>query len=284
MSLPVLLTVDGLTDIGNRRQNNEDAWWAGQLGGSHAFMKRGEAPMRFDLASGPLLMLVSDGVGGANAGEVASQMAAKGVSDELCRSRLALANAESAKGAIDRAIRLANDAIVSKSREPGFDGMGATLSLLCFSSDMKARWGQAGDSRIYVYRHGHLHQISRDHSPVGRLRHEGKISEAEARVHPLRNQIDQSLGDPIKLFEPETGEEALGPGDLFLVCSDGVNDGLWDREIAETLAGVRSGAEVRLVLESLVGKAKAASGRDNITAVLGLVEQDKRSFWSRLRH
>jgi len=162
--------------------------------------------------------------------------------------------------------------------------MGATLSLLCFSSDMKARWGQAGDSRIYVYRHGHLHQISRDHSPVGRLRHEGKISEAEARVHPLRNQIDQSLGDPIKLFEPETGEEALGPGDLFLVCSDGVNDGLWDREIAETLAGVRSGAEVRLVLESLVGKAKAASGRDNITAVLGLVEQDKRSFWSRLRH
>jgi serine/threonine protein phosphatase PrpC len=130
MPQPLILTVDGLTDIGNRRQNNEDAWWAGQLDGPFAFMERSTEPMRLDVAAGPVLMLVSDGVGGANAGEVASQMAAKEISAELARTKAFVMLAASAKDAISKAIILGNDAVTAKSKEPGFDGMGATLSLL----------------------------------------------------------------------------------------------------------------------------------------------------------
>jgi len=229
-------------------------------------------------------MLVSDGVGGANAGEVASQMAAKGIPDELGKAQPVFADLKSARESIERSVRKANGEITMKSKEAGFEGMGATLSLVCFCTGGAAVWMQAGDSRIYVFRRGQLRQISRDHSPVGRMRHEGKISEEEARVHPLRNQIDQSLGDPMKLFEPETGEEPVVAGDVFLVCSDGISDGLWDRQIAEVLSSVKSKVSVRPAVEKLVSSAKAASGRDNLTAVLGYVGHGKRSLLGMLRN
>jgi protein phosphatase len=268
------LYFDGLTDIGVRRLNNEDAWWIGELGGTHCFMEPGPAPLCVNLDAGSprALLLVSDGVGGANAGEVASQMAVSLISGELDRVRDTLAEAKIAREAILTAICSANAAIKDKASTPEFDGMGATLSLLCFFGRAEACWGQAGDSRIYVCHHGRLRQISRDQSPVGRLRQDGKISEAEARHHPLRNQIDQSLGDPSNLFQPDTGIERISPGDVFLLCSDGLSDGLWDREIEEVLVKVRVPADVRPAVQQLVGSAKKASGRDNITAVLALVE------------
>ena len=291
MDPKLTLYMDGLTDIGVRRLNNEDAWWIGQLGGEQCFMEPGPAPLRVPLeADGPrALLLVSDGVGGANAGEVASQMAVSLISGELSRARDAPVDARTAREEVLAALHAANTAIKAKAAAPEFDGMGATLSLLCFAGQTEACWGQAGDSRIYVFRQGRLRQISRDHSPVGRLRQEGKISEAEARQHPLRNQIDQSLGDPSSLFQPDAGIERIQPGDVFLLCSDGLSDGLWDREIGTMLAGVRSPADVRPVVQRLVGGAKKASGRDNITAVLALVESPgtesiaaKPRLWRRL--
>ena len=268
------LYFDGLTDIGVRRLNNEDAWWIGQLGREHSFMEPGPAPLHVFLGAGgaSALLLVSDGVGGANAGEVASQMAVNSISSELSHALATLADARTARRAILAALHAANTAIKAKAAAPEFDGMGATLSLLCFAGNAEACWGQVGDSRIYVCREGRLRQISRDHSPVGRLRQEGKISEAEARHHPLRNQIDQSLGDPSNLFQPDSGIERIYPGDVYLLCSDGLSDGLWDREIEEILAEVHTMAHVRPAVQRLVGRAKQASGRDNITAVLALVE------------
>jgi protein phosphatase len=274
MDSTLQLHIDGLTDIGVRRLNNEDAWWIGELGGGHCFMEPGPAPLCVDLATAgrQALLLVSDGVGGANAGEVASQMAVNLISGGLNHARDSLVEAQAAREAVLAALHAANTAITAKAAEPEFDGMGATLSLLCFAGGIEACWAQAGDSRIYVCRQGRLRQISRDQSPVGRLRQEGKITEAEARHHPLRNQIDQSLGDPSNLFQPDSGIERIHPGDVFLLCSDGLSDGLWDREIEEVLAGVRVPADVRPAVQRLVGGAKKASGRDNITAVLALVE------------
>ncbi len=273
MESKLYLFFDGLTDVGLRRLNNEDAWWIGELGGRHCFMEPGLAPLHVLLGSGgaPALLLVSDGVGGANAGEVASQMAVNSVSRELFRAPAALADAQTARQAIRAALQAANTTIIAQAASPEFDGMGATLSLLCFAGAREVCWGQLGDSRIYVCRQGQLRQISRDQSPVGRLRQEGKISEADARYHPLRNQIDQSLGEPSNQFRPDAGIESIQPGDVYLVCSDGLSDGLWDREIAEILAEVRTMADVRPAVQRLVGLAKQASGRDNITAVLGLV-------------
>jgi protein phosphatase len=241
------LHIDGLTDIGNSRRNNEDAWWAGQLGGRHLFMAAGPAPLALRLPGAPVLLLVSDGVGGANAGEVASQMAIQRITAELARTAGAWA-------------------------EPGLEGMGATLSLLCFASPGTAGWGQAGDSRLYLCRQGRLRQLSHDQSPVGRMRQRGEITEAEARLHPLRHQIDQGLGDPVATFQPEIGCETPQPGDVFLLCSDGLSDGLWDHQIAQTLAAVRRPPHVRPAVHLLVAQAKQTSGKDNITAVLALVE------------
>jgi protein phosphatase len=274
MDPELALHFDGLTDIGVRRFNNEDAWWIGELGKSHCFMEPGPAALRASLGleGSAALLLVSDGVGGANAGEVASQMAVNSISEELGRALPTLVDARTARRSVLASLHAANTAIKTKAAVPEFDGMGATLSMLCFAGKVEACWGQVGDSRIYVYREGRLRQISRDHSPVGRLRQEGKISEAEARHHPLRNQIDQSLGDPSNLFQPDSGIEKIRPGDVYLLCSDGLSDGLWDREIEEILAGVHTMADVRPAVQRLVGRAKQASGRDNITAVLALVE------------
>lgn len=268
----IALCLDGLTDVGNRRKNNEDAWWAGQLQGAFSFMEPSAAPLRCLLAQAPVLLLVSDGVGGANAGEVASQMTVSQISAELTSLAAVLRTPADILPAIRATLESTNSAITAKAAEPGFEGMGSTLSLLCFSEDGNVSWGQAGDSRIYVCRHGHLRQISHDHSPIGRMRQTGKLTEAEARVHPLRNQIDQSLGDPDTPFVPETGVEVCYQGDVFLLCSDGLSDGLWDREIEEVLARLRTPAEIRSAVQELVTKAKASSGRDNITAVLALVE------------
>ena len=293
MDSKISLLVDGTTDIGNRRQNNEDAWWAGQLGGAQFFMAPGPEPLRLATDRGPVLLMVSDGVGGANAGEVASQMAIRQISSDLTRDVAALAKTRTASDAILAAIKADDAAVTAKSAEPGFDGMGATLSLLCLSTAGIAFWGQAGDSRIYVCRGGKLRQFSHDHSPVGRMRQRGEITEAEARRHPLRNQIDMSLGNTDTPFQPETGIEQIFRGDVFLLCSDGLSDGLWDHEIEKLLAGVQAAADVRPTVLQLVASAKLASGRDNITAVIALVEDvapvsvpseagPKLSFWQRL--
>jgi protein phosphatase len=283
MSTTPVLCIDGLSDIGNRRQNNEDAWWIGQLGGACSFMVPGPTPLQVQVSQAPVLLLVSDGVGGANAGEVASQMTVSQISAELIPQAASMRDRTTILAAIRATLDSTNRAVTAKAAEPGFDGMGATLSLLCIGADAHAYWGQAGDSRIYLCRRGHLRQISHDHSPIGRMRQNGKLTEAEARVHPLRNQIDQSLGDPNAEFSPDTGSVPFHAGDLFLLCSDGLSDGLWDREIEEVLDRVRTPADVRPAVQGLIAKAKTASGRDNITAVLALIEAGPSPVSSRLR-
>jgi protein phosphatase len=260
--------IEGLSDVGKTRANNEDAWWAGRLAGGSAGASPAQFPLLCDVD--PALILVSDGVGGANAGETASRMAVTLVADGLAGAKEVLRPGGDC-AAILAAMKAANRAIFTKAAEPGFEGMAATLSALCIAGN-SAFWAQAGDSRIYVFRDGKLRQISHDHSPVGRMRQAGKITEAEARKHSLRNQIDMSLGDPPDIFQPDSGEEEARPGDLFLLCSDGLSDGLWDHEIAGTLAGLRGSGDLRQTVKRLVMNAKRSSGRDNITAVVALIE------------
>ena len=286
MDDPILLNIDGFTDIGNRRQNNEDSWWAGRPGGDFHTMDPGPEPLKLDAMEGPVLLIVSDGVGGASAGEVASHMAVSMVSEELGKTSADLKEATAARPVLVAALRVAHEAILLKANEPGFDGMGATLSLLCVTADGAACWAQAGDSRIYVFRAGRLRQISRDHSPVGRLKQQGLITEAEARKHPSRNQIDLSMGDRLNAFEPETGVEEVQAGDIFLLCSDGLSDGLWDHEIELALKGLNRAEDLRATVRGLVESAKKASGRDNITAVAAYAGTERKSAggWRRLFH
>ncbi len=216
--------------------------------------------------------MVSDGVGGTRAGEVASRMAVDGL--------LAFLSGELKRGpATDRRIML--DAIAREldrrlraaAQETGANGMGATLSVLWFEG-WQATWVQVGDSRIYRMRGGELRQISRDQSPVGRMRADGQLTEEEARAHPYRHMIDQCLGGAGPAVEPQTGQLEIAIGDLFLLCSDGLSDGLWDREIAGELAALQTDQSPAIVARTLVDKANAASGKDNITAVVARVEPE----------
>jgi PPM family protein phosphatase len=289
MASKISLCIDGRTDIGGR-PNNEDAWWAGQVNGAHLLMEPGQHPLTLSADLAPVLLVVSDGIGGSKAGEVASRMVVCTIPDELAREPGEGVPLRSPSVSILAAMDVADKAIKAKASEPGFEGMGATLSLLYFHGAARANWGQSGDSRTYVCRSGKLRQLSSDHSPVSRMRQCGEITEAEARRHPLRHEIDQSLGNPDGPFQPESGSWDVLAGDVFLVCSDGLSDGLWDQDIERILSEVRWPYDVRPSVNRLVDGAKRASGRDNITAVVALAgdrpqgsEEPMGSyFWRRL--
>jgi len=140
-------------------------------------------------------------------------------------------------------------------------GMGATLSLawlmpgaLCFC--------HIGDSRIYYLpAEGEMTQVTQDHSHVGWLRRKGEINERQARSHPMRSSLSKVLGGGQQTVDPQLGRVYCAPGDRFLICSDGLVDGLWDRRIAEMMTG-------DLDARPMVEEAVEESGRDNTTAVL----------------
>jgi protein phosphatase len=262
----------GISDIGNHRQNNEDAWWAGPLDAAGPSPKTTNPAFALSDASTPVLLIVSDGVGGSNAGEVASQMAVSQIPRELASRHPDWGNPVSAQEALMATLHATHHAIQKKSIDPGFGGMCTTVSLICLVGSNQLWWGQAGDSRIYLFRSGQLQQISRDHSPVGRMRQEGALTEAEARRHPLRNQIDQSLGDPHNAFAPDVACLEVQAEDVCLLCSDGLSDGVWERDIEQALNSVKSAGDVPEVTARLVEAANRASGRDNITVVVALLE------------
>jgi len=245
------------TDVGKRRQNNEDSSRGGRLG--------------VGTPHEGTLLVVSDGVGGLKAGEIASRLAVDNL-HALLGERLARETPPAdRRDWIDAAMRETDRRIRAAAQQPGMAGMGATLSLLWFE-DGNAWWGQAGDSRTYLFRDHVLRQLSHDQSPVGRLLAEGDLTEKDARVHPLRHVIDQCLGGSGAALDPQTGLLDLAAGDVFLLCSDGLSDGLWDHEIAGILKSAAAGEPPEAVARTLVNRANEASGKDNITAVVARVE------------
>ena len=142
--------------------------------------------------------------------------------------------------------------------------MGTTLSL-CWLTPGWLYFGHIGDSRIYhLPAAGGLLQLSHDHSHVGWLRRNGELNEREARLHPRRNVLHQALGAAHQFIEPQFGAIPCAPGDRFLLCSDGLTDGLWDAQIEEIIRTPGSGP----VAERLIAAALSASGKDNITALV----------------
>jgi len=148
-------------------------------------------------------------------------------------------------------------------------GMGATLSLSWFTPQWMY-FAHVGDSRIYYLPYdGALTQITHDHTHVGWLRRTGKINEREARTHPRRNALQQVVGAGHQFIDPHIGAVAHRPGDRFLLCSDGLIDGLWDRQVEELLrTPPLHPDDKRSVAQRLVEQSVQNSGRDNTTAVV----------------
>lgn len=235
--------VAGHSDIGHRRAHNEDAWWAGPLG------------------EGSWLLVVCDGLGGSNAGEVASATAV-----EALREALAGAGKPSA-ARLREAIFVANVAVKKRAMaSPDARDMGTTLTAAWISEE-SAVWGQVGDSRLFRLRGRQTVPLTPEHSMVGRMRRSGALSEAEARIHPRRAVIDQCLGEMLGEFLPETEAFDFRPGDALLLCSDGLTDGLAEAELAGYVDSVAS-SDASTVARALVDASVAASGRDNTTAIV----------------
>ncbi len=234
------------TDPGRVRANNEDA-------------------LAFDQAT--QLALLADGMGGYNAGEVASAMATALIKEELARGLLQAgpqATGAQVRRAIETSVAAANRAIFQAARSnPQYTGMGTTLVLGVFQPD-RLLLGHIGDSRCYRWRGQALVQLTRDHSLLQEQIDAGLLTPAQAATSPIKNWVTRALGVEAEV-RLELHEHPLAPGDLYLMCSDGLSDML----DAAAIAGIlHQGGSLAHLAQQLVGLANARGGRDNISVLL----------------
>jgi PPM family protein phosphatase len=208
------------------------------------------------------LFVVADGMGGAQAGEVASQLAIDAFQRELSVDA-------SPEQRLAERVREANRQIYERSRaESGREGMGTTLTA-AYLDDAELAIAHVGDSRAYLFRGGELTRLTQDHSLVDELVRRGKLTEEQAAEHPQRSIITRALG-PEPEVEVDTFTYPVRDGDLLLLCSDGLTSMISEEAIARVLASVESLPEAARVL---IAEANKAGGRDNITVVLFRVEE-----------
>ncbi len=203
---------------------------------------------------------VADGMGGHKAGDVASKMAVS-VVERLLRNQ-----APSPK-LLQSAIEEANALIYEEQlNNPDYSGMGTTMTLI-WEDDDRVLLGHVGDSRAYRVRKKSISQVSQDHSMVAEMVRKGLITEEEARVHPYRNIITRALGTA-ETIEVDVEELDKKPGDLYLLCSDGLSEYIRDEEMLYLL---RKHPSLEEAADVLLNLALEGGGRDNISVVLAEV-------------
>lgn len=242
----------GKTDTGRKRQGNED--------GIGLFDDLG-------------LYVVADGMGGHAAGEVASRIAVEAVRDWVKDSDIVKA-AGPASGAIFEtdagqkllgAIERANSEVLRQAAsDPKLKGMGTTVAAALLSTDALSL-AHVGDSRIYLFRGGELRRLTRDHSMVEDMVAAGQITALQARTHPFRNVVTRALGTK-ETVEVEISRLVPKPGDVVMLCSDGLTGMLEDAAIAKVL-DANIGSPFASA-QALVKAANDAGGDDNISVVL----------------
>jgi protein phosphatase len=226
------------SDTGRQRRDNEDSAFA-------------RAPV----------FVVADGMGGAQAGEVASRIAVEAFQQGL-------PDAGSAEERLAERTREANRRIHDLSQaEHERAGMGTTLTA-AYLDDSNVAIAHVGDSRAYLFRDGELQRLTKDHSLVDELVRQGKLTEEQAAEHPQRSIITRALG-PEPTVEVDTWSYPVKPGDVLLLCSDGLTSMISEEQVSSVLA---STDDLDAAAQGLIDAANAAGGRDNITVVLFRVE------------
>ncbi|MDX6624111.1 MAG: family protein phosphatase, partial [Solirubrobacterales bacterium] len=203
------------------------------------------------------VFVVADGMGGAQAGEVASKAAAESFDREL--------PAAPPERILEETIKAANRTIHAQAQsDPALAGMGTTTTAAIVDPEAETvAIGHVGDSRAYRYREGKLERLTRDHSLVEEMRRKGQLTEAQAEDHPQRSIITRALG-PESEVQVDTLSFSARPGDVFLLCSDGLTTMVKDDAIAAILAAAPS---LDAAVEALIDAANEAGGRDNVTVV-----------------
>lgn len=231
----------GKSDVGLRRSNNEDS-----------FVLKPELG----------LFAVADGMGGAASGEVASRIFCDTALEVFSGIRQQ-SEADTVES-IQKTFQLSHEKILSSSQQnPVHKGMGCTAEMAGFCNNNYVI-GHVGDSRTYLYRQGQLRQVTRDHSLVQEQIDQGLISKIEARTHSMKHVILRAVGTSESLALDIIKGKII-PGDIFLLCSDGLSDMVEDDVIQQTLA---SSLNLEKKAGQLIDSAKSAGGYDNITVLL----------------
>ena len=268
---PTLLW-SGASDRGRVRPNNEDSFLGLQFDAREVYHlgKHG----RGTLGAVDMVFAVSDGMGGAKAGEYASRIAVEKITTLLPRAFHLGATGLTA-GFSDVLAELYDQVhralvFLGNSYEE-CSGMETTLSL-CWFTPGWMYFAHVGDSRIYSLpaKEDRFKQLSQDDTYVGWLFRNGKINEYQARTHPQRNVLQKALGGGNRYVEPQVGAVGYEPGDLFLICSDGLVDGLFDERVAEILRAQRDAGDKDFdgTARRLVDAALDGGSRDNTTALV----------------
>jgi serine/threonine protein phosphatase PrpC len=261
------------THVGHVRKNNEDYFGEKKLSGGHVFV-------------------VCDGMGGHLGGEIASKKAVECILDYFTRSR-----GENAIQMIHEAIKFANSQVHGfATTYPEYTGMGTTCVVVYLTQSMKLYYGHVGDSRLYLQTSKGLTGLTKDHSYVQFLVDTGEIEESQMETHPSKNQILRALGID-EVVKPDVCPEPLSPsaGDLFLLCSDGLN-GMIGKEQIQSLLANKERKSLDGKAQTLIQAALDGGGKDNVT--VGLIgfsgepkestleitqEQSKKSLFSRIQ-
>lgn len=260
----------GHTDRGHVRPNNEDSFLALQFNAEeiHYLGKIGQA------STGPhdFVFAVSDGMGGAMAGEFASRITTEKITRLLPRSFKQ--SALGLEAGVDDVLTELFDQIhraltfVGNSYEETRN-MQATLSM-CWFTPGWMYFGHIGDSRIYYLPASgkEMKQLTQDDTFVGWLHRQGQITEREAREHPRRTALQKALGGGNQFVDPQVGAVACEPGDMFLLCTDGLVDGLFDEQLFNLLRRPDAKEAALTPARRLVDNSLERSGRDNTTALV----------------
>jgi serine/threonine protein phosphatase PrpC len=242
----------GLTHVGRQRQHNEDS-----------YLVEGEAR----------LFLVADGMGGHAAGEIASRIAVDSISEFIVHTKeddgtWPHAYDEHYTRTTNRlmaALRMANTRVLEAMRKDAkLRGMGTTV-VACMAGDGKISVAHVGDSRAYMIRNGKISRITNDHSWVYEQVQAGMLTEAEAEKHPLRNVITRALGGALSV-NPDASEIDSRPGDVYLLCSDGLTGMVPEEEILKLVT--ENADDLEKACQQLIDTANARGGLDNVTAIL----------------
>lgn len=268
MDLSQALKIVSRSDVGMVRSHNEDAVYTNAACG---------------------LAILADGMGGYNAGEVASGMATTLLGSELGKAfadippyRRDASGKMQAHEILERHIAQANTAIFQAAQsQPQYAGMGTTLVMALFYDNMMSV-AHIGDSRLYRLRGDEFQVLTRDHSLLQEQIDSGMITPEEARISQNKNLVTRALGvDP--QVEAEIRDYDTLPGDVYLLCSDGLNDMVEEEEMALTLQALS--ANLDLAASQLIQTANDSGGRDNVSVILVRILREHkaaRSWWVRL--
>ncbi|MGI6031454.1 MAG: Stp1/IreP family PP2C-type Ser/Thr phosphatase [Eubacteriales bacterium] len=236
----------GATHMGKVRKSNEDGFAI------------------LPLEQGRLLLILCDGMGGENAGEVASGLVIGEMQKKAAKALKNVQTLKDARSALRSILSTANKLIYERSgKNEELRGMGTT-AVAAYLLGQEMLFINVGDSRGYLIREGKAQQVTTDHSLVEEMIRQGVLTREESRNYPGRNMITMAIGtDPAVL--PDSYERILQPGDRVLLCSDGLTNMIEDERIAEIVEGAGS---VQQAVEQLIEEANRNGGKDNITVIL----------------